>query len=256
MLGKHNPKLHDVRKAIERGTLTQDGLLPIEGPKLVEEALKSGVHIDSVFIRSGAELPAINGAITVYELEEATFRNIQSTETSQGVIGLVRPRRFALHDILPQSSALLVFLVRVQDPGNVGTIIRVAESFGVDACLATAGTASIFNSKTVRASAGSIFRLPHVWDLDLTQTISSLKASGVRVVGTSPAAKDTIDMWDWNHPAAVLIGNEGSGLAESETRMCDGVFRIPTSGDVESLNSAIAAAVVLYEAAKQRKRIQ
>ncbi|MBI4474368.1 MAG: RNA methyltransferase [Acidobacteria bacterium] len=256
ILGKHNPKILDVRKAIEQGTLTQEGLLPIEGVKLLEEAARSGIGVVSIFLRRGTVPPDITPNVPVYEIEPAAFKSIQATETSTGLIALVRPPRFSLHDILPRGHPLITLLVRLQDPGNVGTILRVAEAFGADACLATSGTAAIFNSKTVRASAGSLFRIPHIWDVDFTQTCAALKASHIQVIGTSPAANETIDSWDWNKPCAIAIGNEGAGLTKSEMQMCDIVLRIPTSGAVESLNSAIAAAVVLYEAAKQRKRIQ
>ncbi|HYR86020.1 MAG TPA: RNA methyltransferase [Terriglobia bacterium] len=251
-LGKHNPKLIDIRKAIDHGTLTRDGLLPIEGPRLLEEAQQSGLEIASVFTRRGAPAPAVSSSSQVYEIEPAIFKTIQSTETSQGIIALVRPRHFSLADIVSTPNPLIVMLARLQDPGNVGTILRVAESFGAGGCLATVGTASALNSKTVRASAGSVFRLPHVWELDMRQAVSALKASGVGVVGTAPSAQQTIDQWDWNKPSAIVIGNEGQGLSEDEKNLCDVLLRIPQYAAVESLNSAIAAAVILYEASKQR----
>jgi TrmH family RNA methyltransferase len=251
-LGKHNPKLVDIRKAIDHGSLTRDGLLPIEGPRLLEEAQQSGLEIASVFARRGVVVPAVSSSLQVYEIEPAVFKTIQSTETSQGIIALVRPRHFSLPDIVSTANPLIVMLARLQDPGNVGTILRVAESFGADGCIATIGTASALNSKTVRASAGSVFRLPHVWDLDPRQAVSVLKASGIGVVGTAPSAQQTLDQWDWRKPSAIVIGNEGGGLSEEEMNLCDVLLRIPQASGVESLNSAIAAAVILYEASKQR----
>jgi TrmH family RNA methyltransferase len=255
-LGKHNPRLLEIRKAIGRAALTGDGFLPIEGPKLVEEAERSGLEIAGIFVRRGVNPPSIARAVPVYEIEASAFKAIQSTETSQGVIALVRPRSFSFTDILAVRNPLIVVLARLQDPGNVGTILRVAESFGSDACLATAGTASFLNSKTIRASAGSIFRLPHLWDLDFNKVVAGLKANNIRIAGTSPQAKETIDAWDWTEPAAIIIGNEGSGLSAEESRMCDTMLRIPVMPSVESLNSAIAAAVILYEAFRQRKNLQ
>lgn len=251
-LGKHNPKLVDIRKAIDHGTLTRDGFLPVEGPKLLEEAQKSGLDIGAVFMRRGAPLPGISTSTPLYEVDEPVFKTIQSTEASQGVIALVRPRRYNLPDVLSRANPLVVVLARLQDPGNVGTIFRVAESFGADGCLATVGTASALNSKTVRASAGSVFRLPHVWDLDVKQAVSALKTAGIRVVGAAPSARQTIGEWDWRQPSAIVIGNEGAGLSDEEMDLCDLTLRIPHSGAVESLNSAIAAAIILYEAARQR----
>jgi tRNA(Leu) C34 or U34 (ribose-2'-O)-methylase TrmL len=157
----------------------------------------------------------------VYEVDPAVFKSIQSTETSQGVIALVRPQQYNLPDIISSSNPLIVVLARLQDPGNVGTILRVAESFGAAGCIASTETASVLNSKAVRASAGSVFRMPHVWNVDLKQTILTLKTSKIHVVGMSPSAVDTIDWWDWRKPAAILVGNEGNGLSDEEVRMCD-----------------------------------
>jgi TrmH family RNA methyltransferase len=190
--------------------------------------------------------------VPVYDVDPAVFKSIQGTETSQGVIALVRPRRYNLADVITGEAPLIVLLARLQDPGNVGTILRVAESFGAAGCIATTETASVLNSKAVRASAGSVFRMPHVWDVDLKQTIAALKKSKIHVVGTSPSAVDTIDWWDWRKPSAILVGNEGKGLSDEEVRVCDALLRIPHRATVESLNSAIAVSVILYEAYKQR----
>lgn len=251
-LGKHNSKLTDLRKAVEQGTLTSEGLLPIEGPKLVEEAKRSGIHIDSVFLRKGTEFDTTGLTSKIYEVEPDVFRYIQSTETSQGVIAAVRMPSFNLPDLLRARNPLLVVMARLQDPGNVGTIFRVAECFDSSGCIGLKGTASVFNSKTVRASAGSLFRLPYAWDLDGQAVFDAIKDAGIKVIGTSPAASESIDHWDWSRPAAVVIGNEGSGLSEEEIHNCDSVLRIPHNAEVESLNSATAAAVVLYEAFRQR----
>ncbi len=253
-LGKHNSKLIELRKAIEHGTLTSEGMLPIEGPKLVHEAERSGIHIHSLFIRKDAALDPPVSAANIYEVEPAVFKSIQSTETSQGVVAEVRMPSFTLPDLLGTSNPLLVVMARLQDPGNVGTIFRVAECFDSTGCIGLKGTASVFNSKTVRASAGSLFRLPYVWDLDGQAVFRALQDAGIPVIGTSPTAGKRIDDWDWSKPAAVVIGNEGSGLSDEELHSCDTVLRIPHNAKVESLNSATAAAVVLYEAFRQRQK--
>ena len=254
-LGKHNTKLIELRKAIDRGTLTPDGLLPVESPKLFEDALRSGLEVSGVFVRAGSPIPDVPARTVVYELEPAVFKTIQSTETSQGVIALVRLRHFDLEELTGASrGALLVILSRLQDPGNVGTVLRIAESFFATGCVATKGTASIYNSKVVRASAGSVFRMPYVWNVEPEDTFRRIHDAGIAIVGTSPAASRSIDTWDWRRPTALTIGNEGNGLSEEEIHMCDAILKIPQNPAVESLNSAMAAAVVLYEASKQRKK--
>jgi TrmH family RNA methyltransferase len=251
-IGKHNRKLAEVRRAFQQGTVTSDGLLPIEGPILIEEASRSGIEIIDLFIRSGVQIPEVKTAGS-HELTADVFKSIQDTEHSQGLIATIRPRQFQLDDALEPAPALVVTLARLQDPGNVGTILRVAESFGATGCIGVTGTAGFHNSKVVRASAGSVFRLPHVSEVALHEIVPELQKKRVAVIGTSPTAERTIEEWDWKKPAAVLIGNEGSGLSRDEIEYCDTVLRIPHRTTVESLNSAIAAAVVLYEAFKQRR---
>jgi TrmH family RNA methyltransferase len=256
-LGKHNPRAVAVRKAIQHAELTPDGLLPIEGPKLVQEALRSGIELTDIFVQRGKQDTVqalhLKPNTAVFELEADVFKSIQSTETSQGMIALVKPPRFSLAQLLSVANPLIIVLGRLQDPGNVGTILRIAESFFATGCVALTGTASIYNSKTVRASAGSLFRLPYVWNADLKDVSRSLQQAAIPLVGTSPGAEHRIDQWGWRKPVALMIGNEGSGLSEEELHCCDAVLRIPHNPAVESLNSAIATAVILYEALKHER---
>jgi TrmH family RNA methyltransferase len=249
-LGKNNPRLTAIRKAIQNDDLTADGLLPIEGPRLLQEAAQSSIEILDVFVRRGVGLEGIPESAHTYELDAATFKSIQSTEASQGVVALVRPKEFRLAEILNEKNPRIVVLGRLQDPGNVGTILRIAESFNATGCLALSGTVSIHNPKVVRASAGSVFRLPHVWNLDIEVVRKELQSRGIPLIGTSPAAAKTIREWDWRQPVALLVGNEGRGLSEQELKSCDTVLRIPQNPRVESLNSAIATAIILYEASR------
>lgn len=251
-IGKHNRKLVEVRKAFQHATLTADGLLPIEGQILLDEAQRSGIAIVDVFVRTGTKAPAVP-AETYEEIPEDIFKSIQDTEHSQGIVATVRPPEFAPEDVFHPEPALVVLLARLQDPGNVGTILRIAESFGATGCIALAGTVSFHNSKVVRASTGSIFRMPHAGAARLEEVVAQLRQRKIAVVGTSPSAETSIADWDWRKPSAVLIGNEGQGLNTDEAAACDTVLRIPQKPTVESLNSAIATAVTLYEASKQRR---
>jgi TrmH family RNA methyltransferase len=251
-LGKHNPRIIEIRRATREGELTSDGLLPVEGPKLIAEAIRSGLEIPEAYRRRGAAMANLPAGCAVYELEDVAFQRIQDTETSQGVIALVRPRAFTLRDITRSPNGPIIALAQLQDPGNVGTIFRAAESFASAGCLGLRGTASPVNPKSVRASAGSVFRLPHVWNLDFEELLTALGAEGIPVIATAPRASMTIAEWDWSRPAAVLIGNEGGGLPREIVERCAATLRVPQSAGVESLNSAMAAAVILYEAYRRR----
>lgn len=251
-IGKHSRKLVELRKAIHNATLTDEGLLPIEGPNLLEEAQRSGIRIAEIFRRRGTELPAVCSD-AVFDVSPDVFKTIQDTEHSQGIVATVQLARYTLEDVFSPSPELVIVLGRLQDPGNVGTILRIGESFGATGCIALRGTVSFHNSKVVRASAGSIFRFPQVGPKDIAETLSVLRARNIAILGTSPKAAATIHEWNWQKPAAILLGNEGQGLSSEELTQCDTVLRIPHKSIVESLNSAIAAAVILYEASKQRQ---
>jgi len=259
-LGKHNPRLTAIRKAIQHGTLTADGLLPLEGPKLLDEAIRSSLGIDAVLVRRGSSSVASAvyerrsvPAPSTYELDPEVFKSIQSTETSQGVMALVRVPAFSMEDLLKAPRPRIIVLARLQDPGNVGTILRIAESFYATGCIALTGTVSVYNPKTLRASAGSVLRLPHVWNTEFDAVRRLLKEASISLIGTSPAAENSIATWNWKEPVALIIGNEGGGLSEQELRGCDAVLSIPHNPAVESLNSAIATAVILYEATRHER---
>jgi RNA methyltransferase, TrmH family len=237
---------------VQQGELTAEGLLPIEGPKLLDEALRSGINVLDVFLRRGVGLPDLPKHTSVYELDAATFKSIQSTETSQGVVALVHPPAFSFDEMLKARKPLIGVLGRLQDPGNVGTIMRLAESFYATGCIALTGTASIHNPKVVRSSAGSVFRLAHVWDQDIAYVSGRLRNAGIKLVGTAPTARHTIEDFDWQQAVAVFIGNEGQGMSDEEIAACDEMVRIPQNPDVESLNSAIAAAIIFYKAQRQK----
>src|SRR5262245_48487739 len=147
-LGRHSRKLAELRKALRQGTLTADGLLPVEGPILLEEAHASGLEIIDVFVRHGTAVPAF-AAGSAHELPSEIFKTLHDTAHSQGILATVRPPQFALADILRASPAMIVVLCRLQDPGNVGTILRVSEAFGASGCVALSGTAAFHNSKVV-----------------------------------------------------------------------------------------------------------
>jgi TrmH family RNA methyltransferase len=254
-IGKHNPLLADLRKAVQHGSLTRDGLLVIEGPKLIWEAYDSGIPIESLLVREGNSVDSLPHAASTYMLESTIFRSVQDTEHSQGVLALVRPRQWTLVKVLDGLRTPLAVLAGLQDPGNVGTILRVAEAFGAGGCLGLSGTVSVHNSKVLRASSGSVFRLAHTWNLPLQVAVEELDARKIPIVGTSPHAKDSIVSWDWSRPVAVLIGNEGAGLSKEQTSACSAMLKIPHASPTESLNSAIAAAVVFYEALRQRTHL-
>ena len=194
------------------------------------------------------QLPAHTEALL---LPDEVFASAVPSETPQGVAALVRVKSFALDGRLAPAPALLVAVAGLQDPGNLGTIARSAEAFGATGLLLGERTVSPWNWKAVRASAGSLFRLPAL-KVELATALREIKARGVRVLATSSHKGTPISEVDLRGPLAFIVGSEGAGVPKDVLAQADEVVAIPHSANVESLNAGIAASIVLYEAARQR----
>jgi TrmH family RNA methyltransferase len=258
--------------------------LGIEGARLVEEALRSNIKVEAVLVSEsgrkhlGRIIPRVGRETRLLATSDALFQNLAATETTQGVAAIVWPRRAVLADLFggnhsssvpakANNSTLIVVLVGVQDPGNVGTILRTAEALGatgVASCRSTTiGTAHIFSPKVVRASAGAAFRLPVAEGISTQILQTQMRASGIRMLAATSSPNDHAALTPWHAdmsgPIAIFIGNEGAGLPPEVLQSADFRVRIPlamargmASESVESLNAASAAAIMLYEAACQR----
>ncbi|HXE74658.1 MAG TPA: RNA methyltransferase [Candidatus Xenobia bacterium] len=254
-----NPLLRALWRALREGEATPEGAIAVEGPRLVEEALRSSVEVAAVVAARSAEarlakLEALaNGRLQSYVVPDRVFRTLADTETPQGIAALVRLPQRKLEATLAQPRALVLGLVGVQDPGNLGTILRSLEAFGGSACLLTHGTVSPFNPKAVRASAGSLFRVPVFHGLKLREILERCRDYSLETIGLAPGAGRELSQTDLRQPVALFIGQEGSGLPRETLAQLDTVAEIPLAAPVESLNAAMAATLALYEAARQRR---
>jgi TrmH family RNA methyltransferase len=261
--GRHNPLLKQLRQAFSRAQRTAEGDCAIEGLRMLEEAIRSGLRFRAVFFRESAQdraerlLPQIGNHVETLLLPDKLFDASVPSETPQGVAALVRLKEFSLDDALEKERLQvgpIMALAGLQDPGNLGTIIRSAEAFGSAGIILGEGTVSPLNAKAVRASAGSIFRLPAVAaPAGLEEVIIKLRAKSVRLIATSSHKGTALDQADLTGPIAVFIGSEGSGLARGLMTQMDEVVAIPHTPQVESLNAGVAGSIILYEAARQRK---
>ncbi|HWF39183.1 MAG TPA: RNA methyltransferase [Candidatus Acidoferrales bacterium] len=271
-------------RAALRGTgPSGDGLIGIEGPKLVEEALRSGLEADALLVSATGEqhLPQILMAASasdagirrerIFKTTDQLFAGCAGTETPQGVAALFHQPQWNPEDVLRGRPAadgarsaeepLVLVMTGVQDPGNVGTILRSAEAFGATGAVMTRGTADPWSPKAVRASAGSALRLPLMRGMAIPVLLAQLKMHEVQIVaaslhaGTNHSQRDRDALTVLRGPAAIFIGSEGTGLPPEIEHAADATISIPMSESVESLNAAIAASVLLYEAARQRKEI-
>jgi len=245
-----NPLIKDVRRAADRGTLTEEGYAVAEGVHLYEEAVSSGVEIGGVFIAED-QVREVVADVPVYILARALFREVATTETPQGIITLVRPYEFKLKEVFTQTAVLLD---GIQDPGNAGAIVRATEAFEGSGVVFLKNTVSPFNPKCLRASAGSLFRLPFMKHPDQRDVQEAISAAGVTLYAAMPDAKMSIEDVDWSKPSAIVIGSEGRGVSADWSSQATAI-RIPTA-KVESLNAAIAASVILYEARRNRNAVR
>jgi TrmH family RNA methyltransferase len=243
-----NPLLKDVRRAVARGVLTEDGCCVAETFHLLEEALRSNCEVKAVLVAESVQSAVDNHVrglkqVRVIVVADALFNTISTTESSQGVIALVRPPVWTL-DQLFRGKALVVVLDGIQDPGNAGAIVRSAEAFGATGVIFVKGTVSPHNPKSLRASAGSLFRVPLVCGMDEELTRVSLAQRRIEAYAAAPRGNRNLPDIDLTRPCALVIGSEGRGVSEKLRAACSDL-RIPTLG-VESLNASAAASILLY----------
>jgi RNA methyltransferase, TrmH family len=267
--GRHNPLVKQLRQAFSRAELTESGDCAIEGLRILEEAIRSGLRFSAVFFRESTQdraerlLPQIGAQVETLLLPDKLFDSLVPSESPQGVAALVRLKEFSLDDVLEEERMQvgpIVVLAGLQDPGNLGTILRSSEAFGSAGVVLGEGTVSPFNSKVIRASAGSVFRLPVIHAQGkssagkLGEISEKLRVKSVRLIATSSHKGTPLDQADLKGAAAIFFGNEGAGLPRDVMAKMEEVIVIPHTPQVESLNAGVAASIVLYEAARQREK--
>ena len=261
--GRHNSLVKELRQAFAHAERTPDGNCAVEGLRIVEEAIRSGLRLQAVLFKESAQnlaerlLPQIGANVDTVLIPDKLFDDIVPTETPQGVAALVRLKDFSATDILERLQVgPIVVGAGLQDPGNFGTILRSAEAFGSAGVILGEGTVSPLNSKVIRASAGSMFRLPVVLAKaadELEKISAKLRERGVRLIATSSHKGTSLEQANLIGPAAIFIGSEGSGLPRALLAQADELIAIPHAPQVESLNAGVAGSIVLYEAARQRR---
>ncbi len=255
--GRHNALVKELRRAFSSGEPTEDGYSAVEGIRILEEALRSSLRFRAVFFSNSGKakaerlLPQIAAHVETLLLPDKLFASAVPSETPQGVAALVRVKAFTLEDVLARSAnGPLLVIAGLQDPGNLGTILRSAEAFGAGGVILGEGTVHHLNPKVVRASAGSVFRLP-IANSKVTEAIQALKIAGIRRLATSSHKGTPLKDADLDGPIAVFIGSEGAGIPRDLVRNMDDFIAIPHSPQVESLNAGVAASIVLYELARR-----
>ena len=236
-------------------------MVAVEGPIMIAEALRTGLKIDCVFaaqeaekLLSGLTLPA---DIDTLLMPRSVLAAALTTDNPQPLAALVEPPRWTWNQLVKPAvdqPPLILVLAGIQDPGNLGAILRSAEAFGASGILSLPGTVSEWNPKAMRAAAGSVFRLPFVHGV--LSMFTNLSEIGIRILTTSAQEGEAANATDLTKPVAFVIGNEGNGVSAVVAAKADGAITIPCPGPVESLNAAVATSVLLYEAARQREALR
>lgn len=229
---KDNPKIKQIIKIKKR---KEKDFLFLEGERLIEDA---SIYLKPVeiFVREGVSRP--NATV----ISEKLFAEISDTENSQGIIGIFPKPEFGFEHLFKAEK--VYYLDKIQDPGNLGTIIRSADAFGIDALVLRKGSCDPFNPKVIRATMGSLFRLPIYFDKDF-EILNKWKNTG-KIYATALKDGKSLEKTDFVKPYMIVMGNEGNGVSDEILEMSDEKFFIPMSGNAESLNVGVATSILMY----------
>ena len=258
-----NPKVKQLQlwqnKSKER---KKDGVYIVEGIKMFLEApidMIKEVYISQEILQNVQKESESNiflkEKIQLIEFETITddiFKKVSDTQTPQGILTVMKRPEYSMDDIAGTENPLVVVLENLQDPGNLGTILRTGEGAGISGVIMSEGTVDIYNPKTIRATMGSIYRIPFIYTKDLAETIGELKERGIKTYAAHLKGETYYDSLSFKEPTAFLIGNEGNGLTDRTAGLADSYLKIPMEGQVESLNAAVATSLLIYETHRQR----
>lgn len=255
-----NKHIKHIRMLHKRKFREKNNEFIIEGLRIIEHGINNNANISAVYY--GEEIAKTNRGralldkiihsnIDLYKVNEKILKEISTTDNSQGIIGVVKIKTYDLNDIIDRDKFILVILDRLQDPGNVGTIIRTADSAGIDGIIALKGTVDIYNSKTIRSTMGSIFTLPVIYIDEAWEIINELKSRDVDIIATTLQAEKYHFQANYRNKSAVIIGNEANGISDDLVELSNLKVKIPIIGKAESLNASIASGIIMYEIVRQ-----
>lgn len=259
-----NPRVKEARSLLRKKFRVKTGKFLIEGAKFVGDAFYVGAKVETVFFTEAfaassrwEQLVQAAGSQKILEraewvqVPEQLLASLSDTETPQGIVAVAQMLSYNLDDFRSLAHPLFLVADRIQDPGNLGTMIRTAAGAGFHGIFLTRGTVDVYSSKVLRATTGSIFRIPIV-QMDTEDAIQFIKELGCQIVVGDIGELNYHYEVDYAPATAIVIGNEGSGPSKHWVEAADCVVQIPLAKDVESLNAAVAAAIIMYEAVRQR----
>lgn len=234
---------------------TEQGVYVVEGIKMFQEAPRSEIikaYVSETLFEKGTIRESLKQV--PYEiLKDDIFCHVSDTKTPQGVLCIMQQKHYTLEQLTAGKCPLLLVLENLQDPGNLGTMMRTAEGAGVTGVLLSRGCVDIYNPKTIRSTMGSVYRVPFLYTDHLLMDMERLHEKGIITYAAHLKGKGYYDEASYKGPTAFLIGNEGNGLSDELSKMAKQYIKIPMEGQLESLNAAVAAAILMYEASRQRR---
>lgn len=236
----------------------KDSVFLAEGFKMFEEAPREDIL--EIYLSRETEKESKQDSFLWKKLQDTGYETVSSevfakmsdTRTPQGILTVIRQPKYRLEDLLQKENPLFLLLENLQDPGNLGTIFRTGEGAGITGVIMNRGTVDLFNPKVIRATMGSVYRVPFVYEEDLEETIGILRRRGIKIYAAHLKGEKYYDGFPLKEPTAFMIGNEGNGLTGAAADLADAYLKIPMEGEVESLNAAVCAALLMYEAHRQR----
>jgi TrmH family RNA methyltransferase len=252
---KDNILIKDIKKLKEKKYRKDSKMFLVEGFRFIEEALDSDFEVVQIFISARGEVKYENSLVKnklqkntkVYSISDSLFKSICDTESPQGIIAAVRNKSSQIK----YNGGFYMLADKIQDPGNMGTIIRTAHAAGAMGVIITKGTVDIYNEKTLRATMGSIFKIPILYDKDLS-LVQELRTNGFKLVTSSLDCDNNFYDIDLKGNVIISVGNEGNGISEEVYDISDLKIKIPMPGGAESLNAAVAASIMMYEVVRQK----
>lgn len=254
-----NPRIKSLINLVQKAKARREqDVFITEGVKMFQEAEPNRikeVYVSESFYENSYEKGEIKEKLEQcnYEiLSDELFKKVSDTQTPQGVLCVVKQYHYNMEDLFRKDNPLFLILEDIQDPGNLGTMVRTAEGAGVDGIIMTKGTVDIYNPKTIRSTMGSIYRMPFIYTDELLNIMKEFQQRNVKLYAAHLKGDKFYHQLDFKGGTAFLIGNEGNGLKDETAAAADIYMKIPMEGKVESLNAAVASVILMYEAARQR----
>lgn len=250
-----NPQVKNLQQLLKKAKArNEQDVFLIEGLKMFQEAPRDRIQkiyiAESLYDEKGKDM--FRG-LEAEVLSDHVFSAVSDTKTPQGVLCTVRQYHYTLADLLTGEAPHLLVLESLQDPGNLGTIMRTAEGAGADGIILTRNSVDMYNPKVIRSTMGSVYRMPFFYTDDLEEVLQALRKDGIRTYAAHLQGENNYDQEDYRTGCAFFIGNEGNGLSGELSRKADIRIRIPMHGKLESLNAAVAASILMYEVCRQRR---